>query len=173
MATEAVSSAEQAKQRLHGRHVDLIVYDAESPPADRAKTLQLLAKRARKQPGLRVIVISDSQPQHAPGLGVKEFEWIERPLDEAHMLAIVCARLFDMSKSETSKDDSSVLPPPVMVKGADLIPELLCEALGFDPNYLRRGLLGRIQTLRPHFHRGKTNGLRFKKSYHCGFSGRL
>jgi len=88
VATEAVSSAEQAKQRLHGRHVDLIVYDAESLPADRAKTLQLLAKRARKQPGLRVIIISDSQSHHAPGLGVKEFDWIERPLDEAHMLAI-------------------------------------------------------------------------------------
>jgi DNA-binding NtrC family response regulator len=117
VATEAVSSAEQAKQRLHGRHVDLIVYDAESLPADRAKTLQLLAKRARKQPGLRVIIISDSQSHHAPGLGVKEFDWIERPLDEAHMLAIVCARLFDMSQSETSKDDSSVLPPPTNFEG--------------------------------------------------------
>jgi len=49
----------------------------------------------------------------------------------------------------------------------------ICEALGLDPNYLRRGLLGRIQTPRPHFHGGKANGLRFKKSYHYGFSGRL
>ena len=43
----------------------------------------------------------------------------------------------------------------------------VCEVLGFDPNYLRRGLLGRGQTRRPDDRRGDTHGLPRKKTYHC------
>lgn len=44
----------------------------------------------------------------------------------------------------------------------------VCEVLGFDPDYLRRGLLGRIQTPRLDNRGGETNCLRFKKTYHSG-----
>ena len=109
----------QTKRRRdsHCQHFDLVIYDAESLPSHRAKTLQLLAKRAHKHLGVRVIVVADNQPLHAPGLGMKEFEWIERPLDEAHMLAIVSAGLPGMSQLETSKGDLSTLLPPTDFEG--------------------------------------------------------
>ena len=44
----------------------------------------------------------------------------------------------------------------------------VCEVLGFDPDYLRRGLLSRIQTPRLDNRGGETNCLRFKKTYHSG-----
>ena len=117
VTTEAVSSPDEAKERFHCQHFDLVIYDAESLPSHRAKTLQLLAKRAHKHLGVRVIVVADNQPLHAPGLGMKEFEWIERPLDEAHMLAIVSAGLPGMSQLETSKGDLSTLLPPTDFEG--------------------------------------------------------
>ena len=44
----------------------------------------------------------------------------------------------------------------------------VCEVLGFDPDYLRRGLLGRTQTPRPDSHRGETHCLPLNKTYHSG-----
>ena len=44
----------------------------------------------------------------------------------------------------------------------------VCEVLGFDADYLRRGLLDRIQMPRPDTRRGETNCLRLKKTYHSG-----
>jgi len=44
----------------------------------------------------------------------------------------------------------------------------VCEVLGFDPDYLRRGLLDRIQTPRPDSRRGETHCLPLKKTYHSG-----
>jgi len=93
LVTEAVSSSDQAKEKLHARKFDLVIYDADSVASQRAKTLQLLAKLARKRPETRAIVISDSEELHAPGAGLNEFEWLERPLDESHMLTIVSAGL--------------------------------------------------------------------------------
>ena len=42
LVTETVSSSEEAKERLHAQNFDLVIYDAESLPSQRAKTLQLL-----------------------------------------------------------------------------------------------------------------------------------
>ncbi len=49
----------------------------------------------------------------------------------------------------------------------------VCEALGFDPDYLRRGLLGRIHTPQPDGRRGETHCLPLKKTYHIGARGLL
>ena len=42
----------------------------------------------------------------------------------------------------------------------------VCEVLGFNPDYLRRGLLGRNQSPRPDEHRGETQRLPLRKTYH-------
>ena len=105
LATESVSSPDEAKERLHARNFDLVIYDVDSLPAQRAKTLELLAKLANKRSETRVIVISESEELLAPGFGLKEFEWAERPLDESHFLAIVSAGLRGKSPSETSEGD--------------------------------------------------------------------
>ena len=42
----------------------------------------------------------------------------------------------------------------------------VCEVLGFDPDYLRRGLLGRNQSPRPDDPAEKRNGLPLRKTYH-------
>ena len=117
LVTEAVSAPDEAKQRLHVQNFDLVIYDAESLPSERAKTLKLLAKLAHKRPEIRVIVISDSEELHTPGAGLSEFEWIERPLDEAHLLAIVSAGLPRRPQSQTTKDDSSALLSPTEFEG--------------------------------------------------------
>ena len=117
LVTEAVSAPDEAKRRLHAQNFDLIIYDAESLPSERAKSLKLLAKLARKRPEIRVIVIADSEELHAPGAGLNEFEWIERPLDEAHLLAIVGAGVPQKPQSETTKDDSSALLSPTEFEG--------------------------------------------------------
>jgi len=44
----------------------------------------------------------------------------------------------------------------------------VCEALGLDPDYLRRGLLRRINMPRPRIHRRETNYLSLRKAYHSG-----
>ena len=44
----------------------------------------------------------------------------------------------------------------------------VCEALGFDPDYLRRGLVGRIKMAGPDSCGGERNGFRIKKTYHSG-----
>ena len=44
----------------------------------------------------------------------------------------------------------------------------VCEALGLDPDYLRRGLLRRISMPRPSIHRRETNRLPLRKAYHSG-----
>ena len=44
----------------------------------------------------------------------------------------------------------------------------VCEVLGFDPDYLRRGLLCRINMPRPHTRRGEKDCLPLKKAYHSG-----
>jgi hypothetical protein len=49
----------------------------------------------------------------------------------------------------------------------------VCEVLGFDPDYLRRGLLGRIQMPRPDSRRGETHGLPLKKPILAGTRGLL
>ena len=85
--------------------------------SQRAKTLQLLAKLARKRPETRAIVISDSEELHASGAGLNEFEWLERPLDESHMLTIVSAGLPGKSQSETAMGDSSALFSPTDFEG--------------------------------------------------------
>ena len=112
-----MSSSDQAKEKLHARKFDLIIYDADSVPSQRAKTLQLLAKLARKRPETRAIVISDSEELHAPGAGLNEFEWLERPLDEAHMLTIVSAGLPGKPQSETAMGDPSALFSPTDFEG--------------------------------------------------------
>jgi len=117
LVTEAVSSSDQAKEKLHARKFDLVIYDADSVASQRAKTLQLLAKLARKRPETRAIVISDSEELHAPGAGLDEFEWLERPLDESHMLTIVSAGLPGKSQSDTATGDSSALFSPTDFEG--------------------------------------------------------
>ncbi|HET7003912.1 MAG TPA: sigma-54 dependent transcriptional regulator [Candidatus Binatia bacterium] len=117
VVTEAVSSPVEAKQRFHWQHFDLIIYDADARPSHRARTLQLLAKWARKYPAIRVIVIGDSQPLPPSGLGVRKFEWIEPPLDEAHLLASVSGGLAGMSQAETLKNAASALLPPTDFEG--------------------------------------------------------
>lgn len=42
----------------------------------------------------------------------------------------------------------------------------VCEALGFNPDYLRRGLLRRIKTPQPHTRRGEKDYLPLRKAYH-------
>ena len=42
----------------------------------------------------------------------------------------------------------------------------VCEVLGFDPDYLRRGLLGRNQTPGTDGDGGETHGVPLKKTYH-------
>src|SRR5678815_342161 len=93
LVTEATSAPDEAKLRLHLQNFDLVIYDAESLPAERAKTLKFLAKLAHKRPETRVIVLSDSEELHSPSADLSEFEWIDRPLDDAHLLAIVSAGL--------------------------------------------------------------------------------
>ena len=44
----------------------------------------------------------------------------------------------------------------------------VCESLGFDPDYLRRGLLARINTAAPVSYRGEANGFRMKRTYRSG-----
>jgi len=44
----------------------------------------------------------------------------------------------------------------------------VCEALGLDPDYLRRGLLRQINLPRPRIHRRETNRLPLRKAYHSG-----
>jgi DNA-binding NtrC family response regulator len=117
LATEAVSSPDEAKEKLHARKFDLVIYDAESLPSQRTKTLQLLAKLAHRHPAIRVIVIADSLALHAPGSSLKEFEWIERPLDVAHMLTIVSAGLPGKSQAEAASGDSSALFSPTNFEG--------------------------------------------------------
>jgi DNA-binding NtrC family response regulator len=117
LVTEAVSSSDEAKEKLLARKFDLIIYDADSVPSQRAKTLQLLAKLARKRPETRAIVISDSEELHAPGAGLNEFEWLERPLDESHMLTIVSAGLPGKSQSDTATGDSSASFSPTDFEG--------------------------------------------------------
>ncbi len=117
LVTESVSSPDEAKQRLHGQNFELVIYDADSLPSERAKALQLLAKLAHKRPEIRVIVISDSEELHASSAGLQEFAWIERPLDESHFLAIIRAALQEKSQAETSKGDSSALLSPTDFEG--------------------------------------------------------
>jgi DNA-binding NtrC family response regulator len=117
LVTESVSSPGQAKERLHAQNFDLVIYDADSLPSERAKTFQLLGKLAHKQRQTRVIIISDSEEFHASGSGFNEFEWIARSLDESHLLAIVNAGLKGKSQSETSKGDSSALLSPTDFEG--------------------------------------------------------
>jgi hypothetical protein len=44
----------------------------------------------------------------------------------------------------------------------------VCEALGYDPDYLRRGLRCQRRTPRPDTHRGETKHLALRKGYHSG-----
>jgi hypothetical protein len=44
----------------------------------------------------------------------------------------------------------------------------VCEALGLDADYLRRGLLRRINLPRPRIHRREMNRLPLRKAYHSG-----
>ena len=55
LVTEAVTAPAEAKRRLHVQYFDLVSYDAESLPAERARTFKLLAKLAHKRPDIRVI----------------------------------------------------------------------------------------------------------------------
>jgi DNA-binding NtrC family response regulator len=117
LVTEAVSSLDQAKEKLHARKFDLVIYDADSVASQRAKTLQLMAKLARKRPDTRAIVISDSEELHASDAGLNEIEWLERPLDEAHLLAMVSAGLPGRLQSDTAMGDSSALFSPTDFEG--------------------------------------------------------
>jgi len=118
LVAEVVSSPDEARQRLHGQNFKVVIYDADTLPSQRVKTLQFLAKLAQKRPRTTVIVISDSEDRHAPGAGEKEaLEWIDRPLDEAHLLAIVSSALAGESQSETTEDESSGLLLPMDFEG--------------------------------------------------------
>ena len=116
LATEAATSSDEAKEKLHARKFDLIIYDADSVPSQRAKTLQLLAKLARKRPETRTIVISGSDELRAPA-GLNELQWLERPLDEAHMLTIVSAGLPGKSQADPAMGGSSALFSPTDIEG--------------------------------------------------------
>ena len=117
LATESAPSSDQAKEKLHARKFDLVIYDAGSLPSERERTLQLLLKLTQKQAGTRVIIISDVDELQVAGAGRNEFEWIERPLDNAHLLAVVCAGLHRKSRSETIKGDLSDLVAPTEFEG--------------------------------------------------------
>ena len=107
--TESVSSIDRAKERLHAQKFDLIIYDADFVPSERAITLQLFEKLTRKHPSTNVFIVSDSEEFRNLGTGWKDFQWIERPLDEAHLLAIIGAGLHRKSKSAGSGGDESNL----------------------------------------------------------------
>lgn len=114
---ETVCSPDEAREKLRARRFDLAIYDADSLPSEREKTLQLLAKLAHKRPETRIIVVSDSDELHAPRPGLNEFEWIERPLDEAYLSTIVSAGLQRKSVSEISQGASSPLLLPTDFQG--------------------------------------------------------
>ena len=114
---ESVSSIDRAKERLHAQKFDLIIYDADFVPSERARTLQIFEKLTRKHPSTNVLIVSDSEEFRNPGTGWKDFQWIERPLDEAHLLAIIGAGLHRMSKPEDSGGDESNLLSPTDLEG--------------------------------------------------------
>jgi len=117
LVTLSVASSEQAKETLQTQNFDLILYDADHLPSQRAKILHLLAKLAHKRAETKVLVISNSAERFALFSGLKEFECIERPLDESHLLATVSAGLRTKSQSRTSPGDSSALLSPTDFEG--------------------------------------------------------
>jgi two-component system, NtrC family, response regulator AtoC len=117
LVAQSVSSPEQAKEKLQTQNFDLVLYNADPLPSQRAKILQLLAKLAHKRAETKVLVISNSEERLALSSGLKEFECIERPLDESHLVATVSAGLRAKSQSRTSPSDSSDLLSPTDFEG--------------------------------------------------------
>jgi two-component system NtrC family response regulator len=117
LVTLSVASSEQAKEKLQTQNFALIVYDADPLPSQRAKILSLLAKLARKRAEMKVLVISKSEERRALYPGLKEFECVERPLDESHLVATVSAALRANAQSAMSPAESSSLVPPTDFEG--------------------------------------------------------
>jgi DNA-binding NtrC family response regulator len=109
LLTESVSSVERAKERLEAQKFDLVIYDADFLPPERGKTLRLFEKLAREHPNTSVFIVADSEEFCNSRNSWKEFEWIERPLDEARLLATISAGLREKSKSKTAGGQESTL----------------------------------------------------------------
>ena len=63
------------------------------------------------------MITTRDEELHPPGAGLDEIEWLERPLDEAHMLTIVSAGLPGKPQSETAMSDASALFSPTDFEG--------------------------------------------------------
>ena len=61
-----MTSSDEAKEKLHARKFDLIIYDADSVRRNGQKP-SAFGETARKRPETRAIVISDSEELHASG----------------------------------------------------------------------------------------------------------
>jgi DNA-binding NtrC family response regulator len=112
LVAESLSSVNRIKERLHDQKFDLIVCNTDFLPSERTKTFRLLEKQARKFPQTKVIIVSSLEELYEPGAVWKCFEWIERPLDDAHLFAIVTAALQKQRAADGLElDDSGLLPP--------------------------------------------------------------
>ena len=146
---ESLSSIDRVKERLHDQKFDLIVFDADFLPSERMKTFRLLEKQTRKFPQTKVVIVSDFEELYDPRASWKGFEWIERPLDQGHLFAIIRAALQRTPAPGDVEPDDSRLAPPTDLEGIMAISlpmrlalEQVIEAAAVDAPVLITGETG-------------------------------
>jgi DNA-binding NtrC family response regulator len=149
VAAESLFLVERVKERLNEQKFDLIIFDADFMPSARMKTFQLLEKQTRKFPQTKIIIVSDFEELHDPSAAWKEFERIERPLDQSPLFAIITAALQRTPTAYPLKPDDSELLPPMEMEGIMAISlpmrfalEQVIEAAAVDATVLITGETG-------------------------------
>jgi DNA-binding NtrC family response regulator len=107
VSVEAVTEIELSPQKSSDSKYDLVICNADGCLSERLKVVHALQKLCKQLPNSKLLIVSDSEEPHIANTGAKSYQWIQRPIPDVELAALIGAVL------EINPDtDNTDLPSP-------------------------------------------------------------
>jgi two-component system, NtrC family, response regulator AtoC len=116
-AVQSASNIQAALAEHNQKSYDLILWDAVSAPSECSNIIHCVKKFLKKHPDSRAIILSDlKKPDHISARNPR-CEWLQNPVDDDHLLAIVENSVRAKAPDSNRFLDSTELIVPVEFEG--------------------------------------------------------
>lgn len=111
LVIESVPAIDLASEKFHSAFYDIVVCDADARPWERSKAIRFLEKLSKKFPRTKLFIVADSAEPHIPGIKETPYRWIQRPIQEVELCALIGAS----SPKKAQVDEADFRDPEVFI----------------------------------------------------------
>lgn len=108
---EAVTEIGLSAEKVLDREYDLVICDANGRVSERLKAVHALQKLCKRLPNSKVLIVSDSDDPPVTGTAAKSYQWIQRPIPDVELGALIGAVL----EINPDTDNSDLRNPDLLI----------------------------------------------------------